>query len=230
MCVTWRGGQVLARLTGREEVVFGTVLFGRMQAGARADQAVGLFMNTLPLRVTIDDRSVQEGLRQTHQRLGELLGHEHASLVLAQRCSEVPSPAPLFTTLLNYRHIQGNTSEQTARAFEGVTRLYGEERTNYPLVLSVDDLGEAIGLTAQVSAEIDPQRICELIQNALAELVRALQGTRGDRCGRWMCCLPAEREQILEQWNADAGSLSRGAVHSRVVRGTGGAHAECDSG
>ncbi len=80
-------GQVLARLTGREEVVFGTVLFGRMQAGAGADQAVGLFINTLPLRVTIDGRSVQEGLRQTHERLGELLEHEHASLVLAQRCS-----------------------------------------------------------------------------------------------------------------------------------------------
>ncbi len=34
----------------------------------------------------------------------------------------------------------------------GTTLQYGEERTNYPLVLSVDDLGEAVGLTAQVSA------------------------------------------------------------------------------
>ncbi len=113
-------GQVLARLTGREEVVFGTVLFGRMQAGAGADQAVGLFINTLPLRVTIDGRSVQEGLRETHERLGELLEHEHASLVLAQRCSGVPSPAPLFTTLLNYRYLQVGTGEQTVRAFEGI--------------------------------------------------------------------------------------------------------------
>ncbi|EGH35833.1 amino acid adenylation, partial [Pseudomonas syringae pv. japonica str. M301072] len=37
-------------------------------------------------------------------RLTELLGHEHASLVLAQRCSGVSAPTPLFSALLNYRH------------------------------------------------------------------------------------------------------------------------------
>src|SRR5690242_6804704 len=69
-------GQVLSRLTGRTEVVFGTVLFGRMQAGSGADEAVGLFINTLPLRVTIDECSVERGLRQMHAGLGELLVHE----------------------------------------------------------------------------------------------------------------------------------------------------------
>ncbi len=89
----------------------------------------------------------EQGLRQTHERLGELLEHEHASLVLAQRCSGVPSPAPLFTTLLNYRYNRMAVGEQTERAFTGITALFGEERTNYPLTLSVDDLGEAIGLS-----------------------------------------------------------------------------------
>src|SRR5581483_8243942 len=52
MChLAW--GQVLSRLTGREEVVFGTVLFGRLQGGEGIEQGVGLFINTLPLRLSI---------------------------------------------------------------------------------------------------------------------------------------------------------------------------------
>ncbi|MBH5403202.1 AMP-binding protein, partial [Bradyrhizobium sp. CNPSo 4010] len=59
-------GQVVARSSGREQVVFGTVLFGRMHGGAGGDRAMGLFINTLPLRLDLDGTAVEASVRTTH--------------------------------------------------------------------------------------------------------------------------------------------------------------------
>ena len=96
--------QVLAQVSGHTDVVFGTVLLGRMHGGEQLNRALGIFINTLPVRVRVGAVSVSESARRMHELLGELLRHEHASLALAQRCSAVVAPAPLFSALLNYRH------------------------------------------------------------------------------------------------------------------------------
>ena len=116
--VAW--AQVLARCTGRSEVVFGTVLSGRLQGAAGADRALGMLINTLPLRVSLD-ADAREVVRQSYQRMVALLAHEQAPLALAQRCSGVSPSLPLFTTSLNYRHSGHAEGEDT----ESVWRAHG---------------------------------------------------------------------------------------------------------
>ncbi|MGA7439370.1 MAG: amino acid adenylation domain-containing protein, partial [Luteibacter sp.] len=165
--------QVLARTSGRETVVFGTVLFGRMQAGDGADRAMGLFINTLPLRFDLGDTPIVECVREAHDRLANLLGHEHASLALAQRCSGVAVPAPLFSALLNYRH-HASVTENASGQLAGVEWLGSDARNNYPFALAVEDFGESLGLTAQIVEPLSAERVCAYMQQALESLVDAL--------------------------------------------------------
>ncbi|MPQ71771.1 amino acid adenylation domain-containing protein, partial [Pseudomonas sp. MWU12-2323] len=195
-------GLVLGRLCRREKVVFGTVLLGRMQGGAGADRALGMFINTLPLRLDLGALGTRAALKAAHGRLTALLGHEHASLALAQRCSGVPAPTPLFSALLNYRHGAGEVSQQALDAWQGIESLGGGERTNYPLTLSVDDNDVGFSLTVQATAGVDAQRICGYMQVALASVVGALEQNVEVPLGR-LSVLPAtEREQLLFGLNA----------------------------
>ncbi|HEX7814095.1 amino acid adenylation domain-containing protein, partial [Dyella sp.] len=202
-------GQVVARTSGREDVVFGTVLFGRMQAGKDAGRAIGLFINTLPLRLTLDGRSVEDGVRQAHAQLAQLLRHEHASLALAQRCSGVAAPAPLFSALLNYRHNLSPSGETaTMPLLDGVTWISGEERSNYPFTLSVDDSGHALGLTVQVVQPHSAERVVGYMQQALESLADALE-QRPLMPARQIDVLSNnELTQLLSHWNATSQDIA----------------------
>ncbi|MBV4481744.1 non-ribosomal peptide synthetase [Pseudomonas khavaziana] len=195
--------QVLGQVSGQQEVVFGTVLLGRMQGGEGADRALGMFINTLPLRVSLGAVGVQAGVRATHARLAQLLGHEHASLSLAQRCSGVPGSLPLFSTLLNYRHSAPDEAPgDNPFAASGIQILSSQERSNYPLVLNVDDLGTGFNLTVQGVAELDVQRVGDYMLTALRHLVSALQQAPTTALHRVSILPPAERRQLLEGFNA----------------------------
>ncbi|HEV3050026.1 MAG TPA: amino acid adenylation domain-containing protein, partial [Longimicrobium sp.] len=204
--------QVLARISGRSDVVFGTLLFGRMQGGEGADRVMGPLINTLPVRIGVGDEGVEAAVRRTHTLLADLLRHEHASLSLAQRCSGVAAPAPLFTSLLNYRHGGGTKhTQQAGQPREGVRGIHAQERTNYPVALAVDDMGEDFSLVAQVAAPADAERVCRMMHTALERLVEALEVAPGRAIGSLDVLSEAERRIVVEEWNRTEAEYPAGA-------------------
>ena len=116
---------VVAHTSGRDDVVFGSVLLGRLQGSAGAQRMLGMFINTLPLRLRLQGVTAQELVEQTQRELVELLSHEQASLAVAQRCSGIVGSAPLFSALLNYRHSAPNAQAEWSGA-AGVRVLAGQ--------------------------------------------------------------------------------------------------------
>lgn len=172
--VAW--GRALARTTGQDDAVFGTVLSGR--GGADAPRGIGAFINTLPVRVAAGARDVAGCVRSTHRLLAELMRHEHASLARAQRCGAVDAGLPLFTTVLNYRHATSVVLEPgVTEIVPGVTLLAGEERTNYPVFLSVDDSADGFLLVAQALPSIGTDWVCTALVEALHQVVSELEST-----------------------------------------------------
>jgi len=193
-------GLVVSRASRRDDVVYGTVLLGRLQGSAGAQRILGMFINTLPLRLRLKDITVTALVEQTQRELVELLSHEQASLAVAQRCSSVKGTEPLLTALLNYRHSAGDLRSQFSSA--GMTLLASHGRTNYPIALSVDDQGEKFGLEVETDRRVDPRRVLGYVHTAVESLVEALEYAPQTQVLSLSILPDSERQQVLEVFNA----------------------------
>ncbi|MFJ7338677.1 amino acid adenylation domain-containing protein, partial [Streptomyces sp. NPDC101116] len=199
--------RVLATISGRDDVVFGTVLFGRMNAGAGADRVPGLFINTLPVRVRVDGVGVGRALQGVRDQLAELLVHEHAPLRLAQQASGVPNGSPLFTSLFNYRHGKRPQTEpgpHAATSSKGMSTVYARTATNYPVAVSVDDLESRFGLNVDAVAPVDGQAVCRLLHTCLDSVVTALEHDPDSSLSSMDILDTVEKDRLLTDWNDTA--------------------------
>jgi non-ribosomal peptide synthetase component F/pimeloyl-ACP methyl ester carboxylesterase len=216
--VLW--ARVLAAVAGRDDVVFGTVLLGRMNAGTGAERVLGLCINTLPVRMDTRHVSVVDAVARMKAQLAGLMAHEHAPLALARQASGVPAPAPLFTSTLNYRHspapASGNGNDGgdggDGGGLEGIETLHGRDYNNYPLAVAVDDISTALVFGVQAVAPLDPLQVCELLQTAAAGLVTALETAPATPLRQVDVLGEVKRRQILAEWNDTAREIPTATV------------------
>ena len=97
---------------------------------------VGIFVNTLPVRVKIDSSiPLIEWLQNLQQQQAQMRQFEYASLVEIQKWSEVPGGRPLFDTIYGYgNHPVDESLGDFARNL-GITQLRTSQSTHYPLTI-----------------------------------------------------------------------------------------------
>ncbi|SCF49123.1 amino acid adenylation domain-containing protein [Micromonospora matsumotoense] len=221
MHVVW--ARTVATLAGREDVVFGTVLLGRMNTGAAAARVPGPFINTLPVRVDVGQGTAREAVVAMRDQLAGLIEHEHASLAVAQQASGVASEVPLFTALLNYRHNEAPVVDPEPDVdVDGPRIVLSREYTNYPLMLSVDDFGDGMSLAVEATAPIDPAAVAALVRTATVGLVTALQADDDAPLADVAVLDTDERRRVVERFNdttvAYAGGTLGELFEAQVLR------------
>src|SRR4051812_18716539 len=130
---------LLGRYGGSDDVVFGVTLSGRPAELPDVERTVGLFVNTLPLRIPLPaGEKVLDWLREVQLRQTELLEHQYTPLSLVQRWSEVADGTPLFDSIMAFENYPADMSAAAdlTQAIR-ITDVESIERTSYPLTWQV---------------------------------------------------------------------------------------------
>nr|WP_252979178.1 non-ribosomal peptide synthetase [Pseudomonas cyclaminis] len=195
---------VLRRLSGDRDVLFGVTVAGRPVQMPEMQRTVGLFINSIALRVKLpqDDQpcSVRQwlsGLLDSNMQLRE---YEYLPLVTIQEHSELPKGQPLFDSLFVFENAPVETSVLDRAQSLNATSDSGRTHTNFPLTAVCypgDDLGLHLSYDQRYFDETTVQSMLGEFKRLLLALV---QGFHGD-----MADLPLigeqEREFLVEGCN-----------------------------
>ena len=159
---------LLARLTGRDDVVFGVTMSGRPAELVGIEQMVGLFINALPLRVRLDPNEPMHALlTRIQQSQSLMMSHQHVGLGRIQRAVEA---ANLFDTLLVYENYPMDHAAFAATNHDlRMTAADGRDAVHFPLSLLVVP-GEQLSLRIRY----DPLSISNGRAQAMIDQVESL--------------------------------------------------------
>ena len=192
---------LLNRYSNEKDVVFGATSSGRPPNLVGSESMVGLFINTLPVRVKIPaNKSLIPWLQTLQSQQIEAQQYEYTPLIQVQQWSDVPKDLPLFASILVFENYPVNTAiAEFGREME-IQETQSVESTNYPLAISAG-LGEQLSLeilydrnrfTAAVA-----KRILGHLEHLLAEFVSQPEANLAD----FSILTTAEKQQILIDWN-----------------------------
>ncbi|MFF8641718.1 amino acid adenylation domain-containing protein [Streptomyces sp. NPDC015345] len=177
---------VLARLTGGRDLVFGGVVAGRPHDLPGAGEMVGLFINTLPVRVRLrDGETVGELLTRIQDEQSRLAPYHHVRLADVRRTTEAAASGELFDSVLAFENFPRGSREPRDDGPDTVRVTDVRDATHYPVTLAVV-AGERLFLSVGCRHGLDAAAVA-------ARVVRAFEQLAGD------LATPVDRIDVLPE-------------------------------
>ncbi|MFJ6017537.1 amino acid adenylation domain-containing protein [Streptomyces sp. NPDC092952] len=193
---------VLARLAGRDDVVYGVTVSGRPPELDGVENMVGLFINTLPLRARIEPAEpLGAFLRRLQEEQARLLDHQYLGLT---RIQELVGAGDLFDTALVFENYPLDAAAATgAESRPGALRVTGvstQDGMHYPLGLIVKP-GPVLRLRVDFRPDVFDESQAEAVGERLRRVLQAVVD-HPDRAVATLDVLsPTERNLVLHEWN-----------------------------
>jgi surfactin family lipopeptide synthetase C len=202
---------LLGRYSGEEDVIFGATRACRRSAIEGAESIVGPLINTLPMRINVDeDLRLMDWLKQIRAKHVALREHEHDPLMKIQEWSEISNGRSLFDSILvfqNYElddYLRSQGESWKNREF----KLF--EQTNYPLALSAWAGPELLFRLAYDQRDFDNAAVTRMLGH-LKTLLEGMARNPYEGLASLPMLTGEERRQLLFDWNGPRQEYPRDA-------------------
>ncbi|MES4909611.1 MULTISPECIES: condensation domain-containing protein, partial [unclassified Streptomyces] len=193
---------LLSRMTGRDDLVFGATVAGRPPEIPSVEKMVGLFINTLPVRIRLDSaQPLGELLARVQGQQSRLMDHQHLGLSRIQRVS---GHDELFDTVVVFENYPVE-SAASAALDEGVqvADISVRDATHYPVSLMVVP-GQGLELRLDYQPDLFEREWVEALAGRLVRVLEAMATDLDMPVGRVDVLGGVERRQVLVDWNDTA--------------------------
>ncbi|MBT2417102.1 amino acid adenylation domain-containing protein, partial [Streptomyces sp. ISL-24] len=213
---------MLAGRSGRQDVVFGATTSGRPTDLPGAEDMIGLFINSLPVRVRLDPRrGVVEWLRALQEDQVQARRYDYLPLTRIQALSELDPDQRLFDSLVVFANypVDADAAADRGLTVSGVTAV---EATNYPLNLAAYT-GDSLTLTLLYDPEVfDEDTVRALRDDLLLQATAVAHADPEHTLGNLTLVDPDQHRRLLDDWGrgarGDAGTTLTAVFAEQVAR------------
>ncbi|HOE40072.1 MAG TPA: condensation domain-containing protein, partial [Rhodoferax sp.] len=196
---------LLSQYCDLDDVCFGTLVSGRTPELDGIEHMVGLFINTLPVRVRVpQDAALIPWLKGIHAQQSEMRQYEYSPLVQVQGWSEIKRSLPMFESLVVFENYPGGKDPSQAGRGQSGSKFKRtrspKERTNYPLAILAGPGKELLLRATFDRTRFDPDAIGRILEH-LAVICNAIAADPDRHLGDLGILSPAERQRVLVDWN-----------------------------
>ncbi|WP_241392682.1 non-ribosomal peptide synthetase [Rippkaea orientalis] len=204
---------ILSRYSGQPDVVFGMLVSGRPPNLEGVESMIGMFINTLPMRITVDNHQPLENwFKQLQKQQSILQEYAFSPLMMVQSWSEIPRSVPLFGSVVDINNTPQKKLTGTTRTQQNDTtyKIFPNSvNQNFPLFLYISPVVEELSITLTYNARRFTSASIAQVAEQMRTLLTAIAQDLDQSLGDLPLMSSIEQNRVIFEWNQTQASYPK---------------------